>query len=135
MAAGPGIPPNCVGCDFAKRDFHGADFRGVNYVGVDLSRANLAGARFQGASLEGVDFSRANLHDADFRDAKLCWRQNPSSGGDPIGCADFEDANVQGANFRGALLCDGRDKNACSNLGAATLQRYSHSSLTGAILP
>jgi len=46
VGAGPGLPGTCIGCDFAGRDLHGANLRGV-LAGDALrqaSRSNLAGA-------------------------------------------------------------------------------------------
>jgi len=134
LAVTPGIPSNCVGCDLARRDFHGADFSGVNYVGVDLSESNLRGARFERAILQGIDFNGADLRDADFRNAKLCW-DGHGKWDDGISCPDFRNANVQDADFRGALLCDVRDKQSCKPVDRATLQTGSRSDLAGANLP
>ncbi len=131
IAAGPGVPVNCTGCDLSGRDLHRADLSSVTYVGVDLSRANLRGANMRDAILIGVDFANADLRDADLRDAALCSYDSVGR----VGCADFRGADVRGADLRGARVCEGaRQAAGCATVDAATLRRAAHSNLDGALL-
>ena len=100
LAVALGLPANCTGCDFARRDLRGADLSNVSYVGVDLAGSDLRGANLRNANLTGVDLARADLRNADLRGANL-------TGVDLYGAqmhgARFDGVNVTGADLRGAL--------------------------------
>jgi uncharacterized protein YjbI with pentapeptide repeats/beta-lactamase regulating signal transducer with metallopeptidase domain len=149
------------GADLRKLQFSGLDVRGLTADGadlsgaalqhVDLTRVRMNGADFQNADLTGAqlvngeftgaDFRRARLDNANLQGATLCGYNTytDDSGRQvrrEIACSDLSGASVQGTNFRGVQLCDWHDDvTACRAISGADLKRYSHSNLTGAVLP
>jgi hypothetical protein len=95
------------------------DFRGANLRGVDLRRANLRGADLRGANLSGADLGEADLRWADLRSADL--------GGANLRKANPKEANLRWANLRGADL--GEADLRWANLSEANL---SEANLSGA---
>ena len=93
-------------CDFARKNFEGADLSGAVMDDIVLHHSKLKGINLEHADLRGADLSNTDLSGANLKRARL-------------NKAILKDANLSGADLSGA------------NLEGADLER---SNLTGAIL-
>ncbi len=131
---------NCTGCNLRGAQLSGHDLSNIEVIGANMEDVNAASARFTNAKLVGVNFRNANLRSTDFTNAAVCWHNTTETDGVVIerntDCVRLSGADVHGAKFTGAQLCDSSHRGwNCSVSDAATIRRYSDSSLEGAILP
>jgi uncharacterized protein YjbI with pentapeptide repeats/beta-lactamase regulating signal transducer with metallopeptidase domain len=148
------------GADLRKMKFSGLNVRGLTADGANLSGAELRQVVLSGTRMNGADFKSADLtgaqlvagefEGANFRDAtldganlqgaKLCGYNTDTVNGIQTRhektCAELSGASVKGANFRGVQICDWHSNTeTCNEISSADLKKYSHSDLTGALLP
>jgi len=129
------------GADLDGAALQHVDLTGVRMNGADFKNADLTGAQLVDGEFTGANFRHARLDGANLQGAKLCGYDtytddNGNQVRREIACSDLSGASVQGTNFRGVQLCDWHDGTAsCRAVSGADLKRYSHSELTGAILP
>lgn len=134
------ILDNCTGCNLRGAELRGHDLSNVEVTGADMGDVDASSARFTNARLVGASFRNANLRGTDFTNAAVCWHNTYETDGTVVerrtDCVRLSGADVHGAKFTGARLCDSdRGSWTCAPADAATIRRYSGSSLEGAILP